>query len=68
MTPPLQVGDRVRLSLLCRRAQFQPGDTGTIVALLPPSSPQGTPLYQIRMDAGEATLYPAYYEDELERA
>jgi hypothetical protein len=68
MSPPFQVGDRVRLTPKYRGSQFRSGDMGTIVAVLPPSSPQKGSVYQVRLDAGEATLYPAFYEEELERA
>jgi hypothetical protein len=63
-----QVGDQIRLAPSCRRFQFRPGDTGTIVAVLPSPTPQGTPLYQARMDGGDATLYPTFFEEELERS
>jgi hypothetical protein len=67
MPPSFQVGDRVRLAPGYRRPQFRAGDTGTIVAVLPSPSAQGTPLYQARLDAGDAMLYPTFYEEELER-
>jgi hypothetical protein len=67
MTPPLQIGDRVRLTPNYQGKQFHPGDTGTIVDVVPASSPQGKPGYKVRLDAGKAVVFPAFYEDELER-
>jgi hypothetical protein len=64
---PLRVGDRVRLTPKYRGAQFRPGDAGTIVAVLSAGFPEGMVVYQVRMDDGEATLYPAFYYEELER-
>jgi len=29
--------------------------------------PQGMAVYQVRLDDGEATLYPSFYEEELGR-
>jgi hypothetical protein len=40
---------------------------GTIVDVVPASSPQGKPVYQVRLDAGKATVFPTFHEDELER-
>ena len=68
MRQPLQVGDRVRLTPKYQGKQFHPGDTGTIVDVVPASSPQGETVYQVRLDAGKATLFPTFHEDELERA
>ena len=68
MTPPFQVGDRVRLTPKYRGSQFRSGDAGTIVAVLPPSSSQRSLVYQVRLDGGEGRLYPAFYEEELETA
>jgi hypothetical protein len=45
----------------------RPGDTGTVKAVLQPLSPAGRAVYQRRVDAGKATLYPTFYADELER-
>ena len=73
MEPPesnhqsLKVGDRVRLTSKYHGARFRPGNAGTIVAVLPASAPKGTKVYQVRLDEGEATLYPAFYEEEVER-
>jgi hypothetical protein len=67
MTQPLQIGDRVRLTTNYQGKQFHPGDTGTIVDVVPVSSPQGKAVYQVRLDAGKATVFPTFHEDELER-
>ncbi|HMF15296.1 MAG TPA: hypothetical protein VKE94_23440 [Gemmataceae bacterium] len=67
MPLPLRVGDRVRLTTNYQGKQFHHGDTGTIVDVLPAASPQGTPVYQVRLDAGHATVHPSFHEDELER-
>lgn len=67
MPADLRVGDRVRVAPGYRRPDYRPGDTGTIVAVLPPVAAQGLPVYQVRLDGGEATLYPTFYADELER-
>ena len=64
---PLRAGDRVRLTFKYHGARFRPGDVGTIVTVLSASTPNGMKVYQVRMDDGEATLYPAFYEEELER-
>jgi hypothetical protein len=65
--PPLQVGDRVRLTPKYRGSSYRPGATGTVAKLLPPSTPGGMPLFQVRIDAGDAAFYPVLYADELER-
>ena len=67
MTQPLQIGDRVRLTPNYQGRQFHAGDTGTIVDVVPASSPQAKPVYQVRLDAGKATVFPTFHEDELER-
>jgi hypothetical protein len=67
MTQPLQIGDRVRLTPNYQGRQFHAGDTGTIVDVVPASSPQGKPVYLVRLDAGKATVFPTFHEDELER-
>jgi hypothetical protein len=67
MPQPLHVGDRVRLTPNYQGKQFHPGDTGTIVDVVPAVSPKGAPVYRLRLDAGHATVYPTFYEDELER-
>jgi hypothetical protein len=67
MPQPFQVGDRVRLTPKYHGARFRPGDAGTIVSVLSPGFPKGIRVYQVRLDDGEATLYPAFYEEELER-
>ena len=41
-----------------RGPQYQAGDTGTIVAVLPSVARQRMPLYQVRMDVGKAAFYP----------
>jgi hypothetical protein len=67
MTQPLQIGDRVRLTPKYQGTQFHPGDSGTIVDVVPAASSQGKAVYKVRLDAGKATLPPAFREDELER-
>jgi hypothetical protein len=67
MPQPFRVGDRVRLTHKYQGRQFHPGDAGTIVAVLAQGFPQGMSVYQVRLDDGEATLYPTFYEEELER-
>lgn len=66
MTPAFQVGDRVRLAPSSRHPEFHPGETGKIVAVIPPPSSNWKPIYQVRMDKGKAALYPAFYPEELE--
>jgi hypothetical protein len=68
MTQLLKVGDRVRLTPKYLGRQFHPGDTGTIVDVLPAAQPQVKTVYKVRLDAGKAMRFPAFYEDELERA
>jgi len=67
MTQPLQVGDRVRLTSKYQGKQFHPGDTGTVVDVVPAASSQGTPVYRVRLDAGHAKVHPTFHQDELER-
>jgi hypothetical protein len=67
MTPPFRVGDRVRLTPNYPGKQFHAGDTGTIVDVVPASTPQGKAVYRVRLDAGKATVFPTFHEDELER-
>jgi len=67
MTPPLQVGDRVRLTPQYQGTQFRPGDAGIIVDVVPAASAQGQAVYKVRLDAGKAMLPLALHEDELER-
>ena len=67
MPQPFQVGDRVRLTPKYQGKQFHAGDTGTIVDVVPATSPQGKTVYQVRLDAGKAMRFPTFYEDELER-
>jgi len=67
VSQPLQVGDRVRLTSKYQGRQFTPGEAGTIVTVLSAGFPRGMRAYQVRLDDGEATLYPAFYEEELER-
>jgi len=64
---PLRAGDRVRLTSKYPGRQYRPGDLGTIVAVVRAGFPKGMAVYQVRLDAGKATLYPAFYEEELER-
>jgi hypothetical protein len=66
MTPRLKVGDRVRVGPRYRRRVYHPGDSGTVVTVLPPWTPQGRPIYQVRMDDSESTLHPTFLADELE--
>ena len=66
MHQPFQVGDRVRLTAKYLGKQFHTGDTGTIVDVVPAAS-QGAPVYRVRLDAGHATVYPTFHDDELER-
>ena len=67
MPQPLRIGDRVRLTPKYQGKRFHPGDTGTVVDVVPASSPQGEAVYQVRLDAGKSTLSPTFHEDELER-
>jgi hypothetical protein len=67
MPQPLQVGDRVRLTPKYQGKQFHPRDTGTIVDVVPAASPMGASVYQVRLDAGHATVHPTFYDDEPER-
>jgi hypothetical protein len=67
MPQPLQVGDRVRLTAKYPGKHFHPGDTGTIVDVVPASSPQGEAVYQVRLDTSKSMLFPTFHEDELER-
>src|SRR5262245_2780840 len=67
MPAPLQVGDRVRHPSKHHCSRFRPGDLGTIVAAVSAGFPQGMRVYQVRVDDGEATLHPAFYEEELEQ-
>jgi len=64
---PLQVGDRIRLTSKYRGRLCHPGEAGTIVAVVSAGFPLGTAVYQVRLDDGTAALYPAFYEEELER-
>ena len=66
MTRPLQIGDRVRLKRTLRRQGFNAGDTGTVTAVLLPTTNAGEVVYQVRIDGGEASFYPVFYADELE--
>ena len=52
MPKALRVGDRVRLTPKYPGKHFHPGDTGTIVDVVPASSSQGEAVYQVRLDAG----------------
>ena len=66
MAVPLQIGDRVRLTSKYCGVGFCPGDAGKIVAVLSAGFPKGMAVYQVRLDRGQATLYPAFYTEELE--
>jgi hypothetical protein len=37
-----------------------------IVTVVAAGFPKGMTVYQVRLDKGEAALYPAFYEEELE--
>jgi hypothetical protein len=67
MTQPLQVGDRVRLTPKYQGQHFHPGDTGTIVDVVPAASSHGKTVYQVCLDVSKAMRFPTFYEDELER-
>jgi hypothetical protein len=67
MPQPFQVGDQVRLTPKYQGKQFHSGDTGTVVDVVLAASPKGMPVYRVRLDSGHATVYPTFYEDELER-
>jgi DNA-binding NarL/FixJ family response regulator len=67
MPEPLQVGARIRLTSKYKGRQYHAGDAGTIVAVVSAGFPLGTAVYQVRLDEGTAALYPAFYEEELER-
>ena len=66
MAVSLHIGDRVRLTSTYRGLGFCPGDAGRIVAVLSAGFPRGMAAYQVRLDKGQATLYPAFYTEELE--
>jgi hypothetical protein len=66
MPVTLQIGDRVRLTCKYRGVQFHRGDAGTIVTVVAAGFPKGMTVYQVRLDKGEAALYPTFYEEELE--
>ena len=66
MAVSLQMGDRVRLTAKYHGLGFRPGDEGKIVAVLSAGFPKGMTAYQVRLDNGEATLYPSFYGEELE--
>ncbi|HMF15295.1 MAG TPA: hypothetical protein VKE94_23435 [Gemmataceae bacterium] len=67
MSESFQVGDRIRLTSKYHGRQYHPGDAGTIIAVVSAGFPPGMAVYQVRLDGGEATLYPTFYEEELER-
>ena len=67
MPQPLQIGDRVRLTPKYQGKQFHPGDTGTIMDVVPASSPQAEAVYQVRLDTGKSMRFPTFHEAELER-
>jgi len=66
MSRLLQIGDRVRLKETLRRRGYSAGDTGTVTAVMLPATIAGEVVYQVRIDGGEATLYPVFYAHELE--
>jgi hypothetical protein len=66
MAVPFQHGDRVRLTSKYRGLGFRPGEAGTIVAVMSAGFPKGLTAYQVRLDTGQATLYPSFYSEELE--
>jgi hypothetical protein len=66
MTPELKVGDQVRLKPGRRYPGLLPGDTGTIVTVLPPSSSEKQTLYHVRMNRTTAGMYGTFNADELE--
>jgi hypothetical protein len=66
MTGKFQIGDRVRLMVGRHLQGYSVGDTGTVTAVLLPATGAGDVVYQVRIDSGEATLYPAFYAEELE--
>ena len=68
MPAPFKLGDRVRLTEKQRHPANRAGDTGTIMAVMPSLAGGGPELYQVRMDEGKGSLYPAFYADELEQA
>jgi hypothetical protein len=67
MPQPLQIGDRIRLTSKYQGKHFHPGDTGTIVDVVPGSSPQAQAVYQVRLDTGKPVQSPTFHEDKLER-
>ena len=68
MAPVFKVGDRVRLKPGHRHGGFLPGDSGTVVEVLPPSTAEGSPLYRVRMNRTSGGLYATFDADELEPA
>jgi hypothetical protein len=66
VTPELKVGDRVRLMPGHGHAGLLPGDTGTIVSVLPPSSVQNQSLYHVRMNRTTAGMYGTFDAAALE--
>jgi hypothetical protein len=68
MAPVFKVGDRVRLKPGHRHGGFLPGDTATVVVVLPPSTTEGPPLYHVRMNRTSGGLYATFYADESEPA
>jgi hypothetical protein len=67
MPQSLQIGDRVRLTSKYQGKHFHPGDTGTIVDVVPAASPQAPAVYQVRLDTAKSVQFPTFHEDELER-
>jgi hypothetical protein len=68
MTAVFNVGDRVRLKPGHRHAALLPGDTGTVVLVLPPPTAEGPALYRVRLNRTTAGFYSTFRADELESA
>ena len=66
MIAEFNVGDRVRVKPGHRHVGLLPGDTGTIIAVLTPST--GEPRYRVRMNRTTAGMYATLEADELEVA
>jgi hypothetical protein len=66
MTPEFKVGDRVRLKPGHRHDRLLPGDTGTVVVVLPPSVEGEKPHYRVRMNRTTAGMNATLNADEVE--
>jgi hypothetical protein len=66
MTPEFKVRDRIRLKPGSRHEGLLPGDTGTVVAVLPPTAAEQPPLYRVRMNRTTAGMYATLRADEVE--